>query len=145
MVGFRYGKDHHAIFGGWIIEVDDNTAEGSCAKAFEALAKPVVETFDVDMQHEAPSAFTWQFRKEPAVHVVAVDSIFARTATLVARDRYAAAYAAYPVWKQRCLVMGVAVPVREDEPRAREVRDRFVKDVFPKIEVTAATEPPERY
>jgi signal transduction histidine kinase len=24
LVGFRYGKDHHAIVGGWIIEVEDN-------------------------------------------------------------------------------------------------------------------------
>jgi hypothetical protein len=145
LVGFRYGKDHHAIFGGWIIEVDDNAVEGACTRAFERLAKPVAETFDVELEHEPPSAFTWKFRSEPTVHVVGVDSVFARTATLAARDRYAGAYASYPVWKGRCLVMGVAVPVRQDEPRARQVRDRFVKDVFPKIEVLAQEEPKDRY
>jgi hypothetical protein len=145
LVGFRYGKDHHAIVGGWIIEVDDNTVEGACARGFENLAKPVVETFDVELQHEAPSAFTWKFRGEPPMHVVAVDSVFAKTATLAAHDRYAGAYAGYPAWPGRCLVVGVAVPVREDEPRAREVRDRFVREVFPRIEITAASEPTERY
>ena len=145
LVGFRYGKDHHAIVGGWVIEVEDNTAEGACARGFESLAKPVAATFDVDLEHEPPSAFTWKFRNEPAVHVVAVDSVFAKTATLAARDKYAGAYVAYPAWPKKCVVIGVAVPVREDEPRAREVRDRFVKEVFPKIEVVAAEEPKERY
>lgn len=145
LVGFRYGKDHHAIVGGWVIEVDDNAAEGSCARAFERMAKPVAETFDVELEHEPPHAFTWKFRKEPTVHVVSVDSVFAKTATLAARDKYAGAYASYPAWPGRCLVMGVAVPVRADEPRAREVRDRFVKEVFPKVDVIAGEEPKERY
>jgi hypothetical protein len=145
LVGFRYGKDHHAIVGGWVIEADDNTSEGACTKNFEKLAKPVVDAFDVDLEHEPPSAFTWKFRTDPTVHVVAVDAVFARTATLAARDRYAGAYAAYPVWKNRCFVLGVAVPVREEEARARQVRDRFVQDVFPKVEVLASEEPKERY
>ena len=35
--------------------------------------------------------------------------------------------------------------VRGDEARAREVRDRFVNEVFPKVVVTAPVEPKERY
>ena len=41
--------------------------------------------------------------------------------------------------------MGVAVPAREDEPRARDVRDRFAKEILPKLEVLSDEEPPERY
>lgn len=145
LVGFRYGKDHHAIVGGWVIEVDDNTAEGACSRAFEKVAKPVVDMFDVELEHEPPFAFPWKFMKQPTVNLVTVDSVFAKTATLAARDQYAAAYAAYPAWPGRCLVMGVAVPVREDEPRARDVRDRFVHEVFPKVEILSNEEPKERY
>lgn len=145
LVGYRYGKDHHAIVGGWILEVEDNSLEGACMRAFESLAKPVAETFDVELEHEPPAAFTWKFMKEPDVHVVPIDSVFAKTATLAARDKYAGAYATYPAWPKRCLVVGVAVPARDDESRAREVRDRFVHDVFPKVEVTSADEPKERY
>ena len=44
-----------------------------------------------------------------------------------------------------CLVVGVAVPARDDESRARAVRDRFVTEVLPKIVVTTPAEPKERY
>ena len=145
LVGFRYGKDHHAIVGGWIIEVDDNKEEGACSRAFEKLARPVADMFDVELEHEPPFAFTWRFMKTPAVKVVAVDSVFAKTATLAARDKYAGAWATYPAWDKRCLVVGVAVPARDDEPRARDVRERFVHEVFPKVEVISGEEPKERY
>ena len=52
---------------------------------------------------------------------------------------------AYPAWKGACLVVGVAVPSRDDEARAREVRDRFVRDVLPKVEVLTDNEPKEKY
>ena len=77
--------------------------------------------------------------------VVDVDSIFAKTATLAARESYAAAYAAYPVWKNACLVVGVAIPSRDDEARALEVRDRFAKEVLSRVQVTAKDEPKERF
>ena len=66
-------------------------------------------------------------------------------AALLGLGLYAAAYAAYPVWQGACLIVGVAVPARDDEARARDVRDRFVKEVLPKVEVVATEEPTERY
>ncbi|MBK6694508.1 MAG: hypothetical protein IPG50_20210 [Myxococcales bacterium] len=145
LMAFRYGKDHHAIVGGWVIEGDAADGSGSCARAFERVAQPVVDAFSVELEHEAPHAFVWHFHKDPTPQIVPVDAVFAKMATLAARERYAAAYAAYPAWRGRCLVVGVAVPAREDEPRARQVRDRFVHEVFPKVEVLAESEPKERY
>jgi hypothetical protein len=140
LVGFRYGKDHHAIVAAFVTRVDDNLVPGACAKSFESWANPWVEAFEVDLVHDAPSAFMW--RRE----VVDVDSVFAKTATLTARDAYAAAYAAYPAWgKQSCLIVGVAIPARDEEPRAREVRERFAKEILPKVEILSAEEPKERY
>jgi hypothetical protein len=139
LVGFRYGKEHHAIVGGFVTHVDDNTVPGACAKSFEDMALPVLQVFDVDIHHDAPIAVMWHRQ------IVDVDSVFAKTATLTMHDAYAGAYAAYPVWKNACLVVGVAVPARGDDERAREVRDRFAREVLPKVEVLSREEPKERY
>jgi hypothetical protein len=192
LVGFRYGKSHHAIVAGFVTHVDDNTVEGACAKSFESWAMPWVEAFEVDIHHDAPAAFPWTLPAAPVVAaappppdpsppvvapatispgavlgrqrlgrvnaappappsvpkrvaIVDVDPLYAKTATILSRESYAAAWAAYPAWDKACLIVGVAVPARDDEARARDVRDRFVKEVLPKVVVTTATEPKERY
>jgi len=161
LVGFRYGKSHHAIVAGFITHVDDNTVEGVCNKSFEKWAMPWIEAFEVDLKHDAPSAFSWtvpaaQPAKVPGdatqaviqpkrIAIVDVDPLMAKTATVLSRENYAAAWTAYPAWDKACLIVGVAIPARDDEARAREVRDRFVKDVFPHVVVTALTEPKDRY
>ena len=158
LVGFRYGKSHHAIVAGFITHVDDNTVEGACNKSFETWAMPWVEAFEVDLKHDPPAAFSWTIpgpKVAPGptppptlprkIAIVDVDPLFAKTATVLSRENYAAAWTAYPAWDKACLIVGVAIPARDDEPRAREVRDRFVKDVFPNVRVTAPTEPKERY
>jgi hypothetical protein len=139
LVGFRYGKDHHALVGAFVTHVDDNTAPGACMKSFEAWAMPMVEAFDVDVKHEAPIAVMWHRQ------IVDVDSVFAKTETALMRDAYAGTYATYPVWGNACLIVGVAVPSRGDDDRAREVRDRFAREVLPKVEVIRKEEPGERY
>lgn len=160
LVGFRYGKAHHAIVAGFVTHVDDNTVEGACNKSFEQWATPWVEAFEVDLTHDSPSAFPWTVPAGAAgaaatkpgdpkppkkIAIVDVDPLFAKTATVLSRENYAAAWTAYPAWEKACLIVGVAIPARDDEPRAREVRDRFVTEVFPKVTITAATEPKERY
>ena len=152
LVGFRYGKQHHAIVAGFVTHVDDNTVEGACNKSFETWATPWVEAFEVDLRHDPPSAFPWTIPRgaSPAsapkkIAIVDVDPLFAKTATLIARENYAAAWTAYPAWEKACLIVGVAIPARDDEARAREVRDRFVTDVFPKVTITMPTEPKDRF
>lgn len=178
LVGFRYGKSHHAIVAGFVTHVDDNMVEGACNKSFETWAMPWVEAFEVDLHHDAPAAFPWTMPSAPAsaaaaggaaraakpgpyaqaaqsdapaavtpkrIAIVDVDPLMAKTATVLSRETYSAAWVAYPAWEKACLVVGVAIPARDDEPRAREVRDRFVKEVFPKVVVTSPTEPKERY
>jgi hypothetical protein len=41
--------------------------------------------------------------------------------------------------------MGLAVPARGELDRAKAVRDRFVSDVLPELEVMAREEPKEQY
>ncbi len=139
LVGFRYGKEHHAIVAAFITHVDDNLATGACQKSFEDMALPYIGSFEVEVEYEPPHAVVWNGK------IADVASVFARTATLAARDSYAAAFGAFPAWKGACLIVGVAVPAGENEQRARDVRDRFVRDVLPRIDVTTAEEPKERY
>jgi len=150
LAGFRYGKEHHAIVAAFITNVDDNQVQGACNKSFEQWATPWIEAFSVDVQHDPPNAFSWSppafdKKKPKTVSIVDIDPVHAKTATVLAREQYSAAWAAYPAWDKACLVVGVAIPARDDEARATAVRDRFVKDVFPKLTVTTATEPKDRY
>ena len=79
------------------------------------------------------------------VRIVDIDSLLATTATLGDRDQYAVAYATFPAWRGACLVLGIAVPVRNELDRAKAVRDRFAVDVLPSVQVMTAEEPKERY
>lgn len=139
LVGFRYGKNHHAIVGGFVMHVPDEKAPSACSKAFEAWAAPYIEAFDVEIVHDPPAAFPWWGK------IVEVDSLVATTATLGDRDQYAAVYGAYPAWPGACLIFGVAVPARQELNRAKAVRDRFAVEVLPKLVVMSATEPKEKY
>jgi hypothetical protein len=138
LVGFRYGKDHHAIVGGFIVHVPDETVPGACGKAFEAWAQPYVDAFEVELEHEPPKAVPWNGK------IVDIDSLVATTATLGSHDQYAATYATYPAWTGACLVLGIAIPSRDEIERAKAVRDRFAADVLPKVRV-GPIEPKEMY
>jgi hypothetical protein len=139
LVGFRYGKEHHAIVGGFVTHVPDNKVQGACSKSFEEYAKPYIDNFDVNLTMQEPHAFPWQ--KE----IVEVEVVHAKIATIVMHDEFSAAFASYPAWDNACLIIGVAVPARGDMERADAVRDRFVAEVFQKVQITSKTEPKERY
>jgi hypothetical protein len=139
LVAFRYGKNHHAIVGGFVVHTPDENAPGACGKAFERWAQPWVDAFEVVITHDPPRAVTWKGM------IVDIDSLVATTATLGLHDDYAAAYATYPAWNGACLVLGVAVPARDELDRAKAVRDRFVSDVLPQLQVVVREEPKELY
>jgi hypothetical protein len=138
LVGFRYGKEHHAIVAGFVMHVDDQD-QGACGKAFEQWAQPYVDSFEVQVEHDPPKAVPWNGK------IVDLDSVVASTATLGMRDQYAVSYATYPAWPGACLVMGVAVPARDELERAKAVRDRFTQDILPNVKVTAKEEPKDSY
>jgi hypothetical protein len=139
LVGFRYGKEHHAVVGGTIVHLPVDAPQGACTKSFESWALPWMRAFDVEIERDPPRAFPWNAR------IVDVDLLYAHAATLAMREGYAVAYGAYPAWPGACLVFGIAVPAREDEQRARAVRDRFAQEVLPHLRILAGEEPKGRY
>jgi hypothetical protein len=139
LVGFRYGKDHHAIVAGFVVHVGDETAPRVCGQTFEKWAQPLVDSFEVEIKFDPPKAEPWAGR------IADFESLVARTATLGVRDEYAVAYGTYPAWKGACLVLGIAVPARDEIERAKAVRDRFASEVLPKVQVIMSEEPPEMF
>jgi hypothetical protein len=139
LVGYRYGKEHHAIVAGTVVHVEDENAPAACGKAFEEWAQPWVDSFDVVIEHDPPRAQPWNGK------IADFDSLVATTATLGVHEEYAVAYGTYPAWKGACLVVGIAVPARDELERAKAVRDRFVAEVLPAVRVTTTEEPKERY
>jgi hypothetical protein len=138
LLGLRYGKDHHAVIGATVQRVDPDAPLEACSLAFEAWGAPLLDAFDVDVDREPVDTFSWR-HEHGELH-----RSYAKTASLMVRDGYAVAYATYPAWKGACLVVGIAVPARDDEPRARAVRDRFAKEVLPHVLVLARIEPKGR-
>jgi hypothetical protein len=120
------------------VHVPDESVPGACSKAFEAWAQPYVDAFEVELEHEPPKAVPWNGK------IVDIDALVATTATLGSHDQYAAAYATYPAWPGACLVLGIAIPARDEIDRAKAVRDRFADEVLPKVRVSG-TEPKEMY
>lgn len=72
---------------------------------------------------------------------VTVRSFHAQINTLFSKKAYAAAYAAYVMWPKTCTIFGVAVPEREQPDLAEQVRDRYVKDGFGRLERRTETAP----
>jgi hypothetical protein len=147
LVGFRYGKGHHAIAGAFVTHVKDNQVQHACEKSFEEWAAPWISLFEVELSHEPAQAFAWRNPRDPkaSAAIIPVDALLAKTATVTQRESYVAAWLAYPVWDNACLIFGVAVPARGDDARAKSARDRFVQEAFPSLEVLATTEPKERF
>jgi hypothetical protein len=150
LLGLRYGKDHHAVIGATVQHVDPALPPSACSKAFEAWGAPLLDTFDVDVARDPPVPLAWRPPVHPGVipgtgsPEAELHTSYATTASLAVRDGFAVAYATYPVWSGSCLVVGIAVPAREDEPRARAVRDRFAREVLPRVLVLAREEPKGR-
>ena len=65
--------------------------------------------------------------------IVDIDSLVATTATLGDHDQYVAAYANLSRLAGRCLILGIAIPARDELERAKAVRDRFAAEVLPKL------------
>ena len=127
-LGFRYGKEHHALVVVFVQEGDqERPTSEDCLRRFDAWGRPLIKPFDVDFDpfHPHHSKF-----KEKAL--VALD-VEGKLSLGFSRPKFSAAWAAYPLYEKTCLISAVAVPWRTDEALARKVRDRFVSEGFAQL------------
>lgn len=146
LVGFRYGTEHHAVAGAFVMDVKNRTPE-SCQQAFEDWTKPWLETFEVSFEIGKPVGFTWKNNLKPnePTEVLSAVTLHASTTSVLAHESYQATYAIYPAWPDKCLVVGMATAARGEEERAKKARDRFAQEVFSKLELTSETAPTKAY
>lgn len=124
-VGFRYGKDHHAMVAVFVQKVEPaDLSSEKCLRRFEQWGRPLIQPFDVDF-----SPFTvrhGRFRKKPVI-TLAVDGSLTFG---FSRPEFSAAWTAYPIYPDACLVAAVGIPWRKHPELARAVRNRFVEEGF---------------
>jgi len=133
-VGFRYGREHHALVIGFVHQVQDGAPITSeiCMRRFEQWGRPQTQPFDVKFGPFAVHHQRWQ-GKHLEVH--SVDGEFAAG---FSSTSFSAAWAAYPAYPDACFILAVAVPWREHSGLAQQVRDRFVKEGFGRVETKTA-------
>lgn len=143
LAGWRYGSDHHAVAVALVFPMvkelvtlrqanADRLRVESCAQRFERWAHDWAKAFDMHAGEPHVEWLPWQTRPSAEIQRVVFD---AEQRSLFGSSRYAAAYAVYPAWPDVCLVIGYAVPARDDNLLAQQVRSRIVHDAFTAVVV----------
>ena len=126
LVGFRYGKEHRAMLAVRVQDLPNGTPVKSetCMQAFEDWARPQIAGFDVKLSPFVTKVVRW--REQPLV----IQTVDGWVSWGIGSADFSAAWAAYPAYKDGCLIYGVAVPWREQPELAKRVRDRWVNEGF---------------
>ena len=121
-VGFRYGKAHHALIGGFVVDMPDGARVTSerCLRRFETWARPQARYYDVQLEPIESGTIDWQGQQ------LVVHQVEGHVTTLLSRRQFSAAWTAYPAYPDACLVVGMAAQWREHPDKARAVRKIFV-------------------
>lgn len=140
IVGWRYGDEHHAAVAVFAfppsIGVDGRDVH-ACLRRFGAWGARRGKVFDVFPGEARTEPFAWGAGGR-AGEARVLDVV---RRTLFGHRTYAAVYAAFPAWKESCLVVGFAVPESESETgpladhvdAASALRDRFVAEALPHV------------
>lgn len=124
-VGFRYGKDYHALLAVFVQDVElEHPSSEECLRRFDAWGRPQVRAYD--LKFDPFRAHHTQFHERPLIGIAADGSVNLG----FSRKDFSAGWAAYAYYPHACMVMGVAVPWRDSPALARKVRDRFLKEAF---------------
>ncbi|MEO7035833.1 MAG: hypothetical protein ABI548_17995 [Polyangiaceae bacterium] len=136
-VGFRYGDEHHAMLIAFIQELPAGTPMKSdtCVRQFEAWGLPQTHAFDVKFSPFDSHLGKWQSQ------ILESRSVDGRVNLGFEAAEFSGAWAAYPSYKDACLVLAVAVPWRDHPALAQKLRDRFVTEGFPQLAVASDVRP----
>jgi hypothetical protein len=131
LVGFRYGSEHRAMIAVGVRDLPPGTPVKSetCMKAFEDWARPQIAGFDVKLSPFVTKVVRW--RDQPLV----IQSIDGWVSWGIGSSDFSAAWAAYPAYKDACLIYGVAIPWRGQPELAKRVRDRWLNEGFTTMQV----------
>jgi hypothetical protein len=131
LAGFRYGKTYHAVGAVAVQNVPPGTPVRSetCLAEFEAWARPQLKGLDVRFEPFRTKLARW--RDQPLV----IQSMDGFVSWGISSTEFSAAWAAYPAYKDACLIYAVAFAWRDSKDLARRVRDRYVEEGFTNLQV----------
>ena len=130
--GFRFGQDHHGVAGVTLIEPLKGEGDRACIAAFDEWAKPFIEAFSLKLSGAAETSLTLAGRPAFARRVYATGD------SPIGVVDYYSAYAVTRTSDDVCVVLGLAVPVREAGERAKRALDRMADEAFRSAHFDAA-------
>jgi hypothetical protein len=130
LTGFRYGKTYHAVGAIAVQNMPPGTPVRSetCLAEFEAWARPQMKGLDVRFEPFHTTVTRW--KDQPLV----IQSMDGWVSWGLSSTEFSAAWAAYPAYKDACLIYAIAVNWRDSKELARRARDRFVSEGFKNLE-----------
>jgi len=136
-VGFRYGKAHHAMIGGFVVDMPAGAKVTSerCLRRFETWGRPQARYYDVQLEPIQSRVVRWKGQS------IVVHEVEGHVDTLLSRRSFSAAWTAYPAYPDACLVVGVAVQWRKHPDLARKVRESFVTFGFGETKIRTLAKP----
>ncbi len=136
-VGFRYGDDHHAMALAFVQELPPGTPvkTDTCIRAFEAWGLPQTHAFDVKFTPFESHFARWQNQ------TLETRSVDGRVNLGFTAAEFSGAWAAYPAYQDACLIFAIAIPWRDHKELAQKLRDRWVTEGFPMMNVVSALRP----
>ncbi len=135
-LGFRYGAEHHALAVVFVQEVPEAAPSSQdCLRRFEAWGRPQIQVFDVDFDPFHPHHE--RFKGKSLISL----SVDGKLSMGFSRPEFSAAWAAYSLYPNTCLISAIAVPWRKSAALAGQVRDRFVSEGFTQFQPLTETRP----
>jgi len=136
-VGFRYGDDHHAMALAFVQDLPPGTPvkSDSCMRHFEAWGLPQTHAFDVKFSPFEAHFAKWQNQ------ILESRSVDGRVNLGFTAAEFSGAWAAYPAYPGGCLIYAIAVPWRDHKELAEKLRDRWVNEGFPLMNVVSPAMP----
>jgi hypothetical protein len=128
---YRYGDHHYALATLWYVPTDGPNDPDSCLKKFLDQAKPIADTYSVQIG-KPEIVRTTQLIGDEARPLV-VQLLEGSVDTLIANNDYAGAIAAYQSWPGTCLVQGFAVVATKHADLAMKIRERWVAEGAPAL------------
>jgi hypothetical protein len=137
LVGFRYGKEYHAVSAIRVQVMPSGTPVRSetCMRAFEAWARPQIQGFDVKLSPFGTKLARW--RNQPLV----IQTVDGWVSWGLSSAEFSVAWTAYPAYPDACLIYGIGVQWKDQPEAAKRVRDRFVNEGFAGLETLTPDKP----
>jgi hypothetical protein len=128
---YRYGDHHYAVATLWYTQTDGPNDPDSCLQKFLDRARPIADTYSVQIG-KPETVRTTQLIGDEARPLV-VQLLEGSVDTVIANNDYVGAIAAYQSWPGSCLVQGFAIVATNHPALAVQVRERWVTEGAPAL------------